>query len=95
MKKIKITIISLCISIISFAQVGIGTNTPVAGSLLELKDFATIKVIPTSFERKSLPLIVFGSQATIKLKSLSDLFCKLTNMTKSVHSSILMGFSSF
>ena len=37
MKKISITILALCISVISFAQVGIGTNTPVAGSILELK----------------------------------------------------------
>ena len=37
MKKISITILALCIGVISFAQVGIGTNTPVAGSILELK----------------------------------------------------------
>lgn len=37
MKKISITLLALCLSVMSFAQVGIGTNTPVAGSLLELK----------------------------------------------------------
>ena len=37
MKKLKFTLLALCISVISFAQVGIGTNTPVAGSILELK----------------------------------------------------------
>ena len=37
MKNIKITFIVLCLSALSVAQVGIGTNTPVAGAILELK----------------------------------------------------------
>jgi hypothetical protein len=37
MKKIKITIITLFLSLIAIAQVGIGTSTPVSGSILELK----------------------------------------------------------
>jgi hypothetical protein len=37
MKKIKITFFVLCISILSVAQVGIGTNTPVSSAILELK----------------------------------------------------------
>jgi hypothetical protein len=37
MKNLKITFLLLLLSLISFAQVGIGTNTPVAGSILELK----------------------------------------------------------
>ncbi len=37
MKNLKITFFALCITILSFAQVGIGTTTPVAGSILELK----------------------------------------------------------
>lgn len=37
MKNLKITFFALCISAFSFAQVGIGTNTPVASSVLELK----------------------------------------------------------
>ena len=36
-KKFKLIILALCISATSFAQVGIGTNTPTAGSILELK----------------------------------------------------------
>lgn len=37
MKNLKITILFLGISILSIAQVGIGTTTPLAGSILELK----------------------------------------------------------
>lgn len=37
MKKYKIILVALFISVFSFAQVGIGTIAPVAGSLLELK----------------------------------------------------------
>lgn len=37
MKKIKITFFVLCISFLSVAQVGIGTNTPVSSAILELK----------------------------------------------------------
>ena len=37
MKNIKITFIVLCLSALSVAQVGIGTNIPVAGAILELK----------------------------------------------------------
>ena len=37
MKKLQLTFLALCISAMSFAQVGIGTNTPTAGSILELK----------------------------------------------------------
>jgi hypothetical protein len=37
MKKLQLTFLALCISVMAFAQVGIGTNTPTAGSILELK----------------------------------------------------------
>lgn len=37
MKKFYLILLSTCISSISFAQMGIGTNTPVSGSILELK----------------------------------------------------------
>ena len=37
MKKFSNLLVALFFSVASFAQVGIGTNTPVAGAILELK----------------------------------------------------------